>query len=616
MISPELQNKLKLLGPGAYCSHKSWGVGKVKKWEEEMEQMVIDFAGKAGHCMHFEYAAESLQPIAATHIEARILNDIQTVQQLAKKDPAQVIEMIVESFGRDATPERVEKVLSPKVIATADWKKWWEQAKKALKKESRCTLPARRNEPIVFHEKAEDQEEAVFEGVYSAIGAHAFLRAAGRLQKFWNPKQGEKEDQKRVQEFAALANKAILTVPRAQPELALELVLLRDEWMEAVGLDEHKGPLSFKSFLPEDPLLLGRLMVALPAVKQPHMLNRIKRIYAENWQELLLELIPASTPRMLETILQYFEENGLADQFLSAVERGLRERQFNPDQLVWICKNHKGSLKVLDGAQVFRAILAALEYDQLADYKRGTRLQDLLLNDKETLRRLLGSASEQDVRDMTRSVLLTPVFQELNKRSLLAAIVKLHPFVQGMIAGDEAGAGSKASQQKQGSATNERSQGLIVSWASLEKRKAEYEDLIQKKIPANTKEIATAREYGDLRENHEFKAAKEMQTVLMRRKAELEQMIATAQGTDFSDISVENIQIGASVRLKDVQTGEVLNYAILGAWDSEPEKGVISYLTPVAKQLLGKKVGEQVHLPIDHGQTRKVKVESIAKWAA
>src|SRR5437899_6807154 len=79
----------------------------------------------------------------------------------------------------------------------------------------------------------------------------------------------------------------------------------------------------------------------------------------------------------------------------------------------------------------------------------------------------------------------------------------------------------------------EKAAQLIVSWSSLEKRKGEYEDLVKVKIPENSKEIALARSYGDLSENFEFKAAKQMQSVLMRRKAELDQMLHNARGTSL-----------------------------------------------------------------------------------
>ncbi len=98
----------------------------------------------------------------------------------------------------------------------------------------------------------------------------------------------------------------------------------------------------------------------------------------------------------------------------------------------------------------------------------------------------------------------------MDKRSLLARIVKSYPAVQTMISGEQTKAGRTA---------------FVVSWESLERRKNEYAELVQKAIPANSKEIAVARSYGDLRENHEYKAAKEMQKILMRRKGELESQI-------------------------------------------------------------------------------------------
>jgi hypothetical protein len=102
------------------------------------------------------------------------------------------------------------------------------------------------------------------------------------------------------------------------------------------------------------------------------------------------------------------------------------------------------------------------------------------------------SASVSQARDLMRRLMLTPVFEELNKRSLMARMIKVHGELQNMVSGDP----------------EEKEEALIVSWPSLEKRKGEYDDLISKKIPENTKEISIARSYGDLRENFEFKAPK------------------------------------------------------------------------------------------------------------
>ncbi len=185
----------------------------------------------------------------------------------------------------------------------------------------------------------------------------------------------------------------------------------------------------------------------------------------------------------------------------------------------------------------------------------------------------------------------------MDKRSLLARLVKAHPAVQSLVSGE---------QTRQDSA-------LLVSWESLERRRLEYQELVQKKIPANSKEIAIARSYGDLSENHEYKAAKEMQKILMRRKEELEAQLARARGTDFSNANSDTVGIGTIVQATDLGANQSETFTILGAWDSEPDKGVISYLSPVAQSLLNRKVGDEVEFEF-HGAIHRHRIEKIEQW--
>jgi transcription elongation factor GreA len=142
---------------------------------------------------------------------------------------------------------------------------------------------------------------------------------------------------------------------------------------------------------------------------------------------------------------------------------------------------------------------------------------------------------------------------------------------------------------------------LIVSWSSLEKRKAEYEELVKVKIPENSKEIALARSYGDLSENFEFKAAKQMQSVLMRRKAELEQMLHNARGTSFESVDTSRVSIGTVVTLRNEDTKKEETYTILGAWDGDPDRHIISYQTAIGQALLGNETGKTVSLNAEDG---------------
>jgi transcription elongation factor GreA len=188
-----------------------------------------------------------------------------------------------------------------------------------------------------------------------------------------------------------------------------------------------------------------------------------------------------------------------------------------------------------------------------------------------------------------RRLQLSPLFDELTKRSLLARIIRVHPELEGMITGAQ---------------PREKAAPLIVSWSSLEKRKAEYEELVKVKIPENSKEIALARSYGDLSENFEFKAAKQMQSVLMRRKAELEQMLHNARGTSFENVDTSRVSIGTIVTLRNMETNQRQTYTVLGAWDGDPDRHVISYQTAIGQALLGHSVNETIALNTDHGPTQ------------
>ncbi|HEV8418575.1 MAG TPA: GreA/GreB family elongation factor, partial [Candidatus Udaeobacter sp.] len=109
------------------------------------------------------------------------------------------------------------------------------------------------------------------------------------------------------------------------------------------------------------------------------------------------------------------------------------------------------------------------------------------------------------------------------------------------------------------------------------------------------------RSYGDLSENFEFKAAKQMQSVLMRRKAELEQMLHDARGTSFENPDTTRVSIGTIVKLRGEGTNDEETYTILGAWDGNPDRHIISYQTAIGQALLGHEVGETISLNRDEG---------------
>ena len=157
------------------------------------------------------------------------------------------------------------------------------------------------------------------------------------------------------------------------------------------------------------------------------------------------------------------------------------------------------------------------------------------MNDKTLIADLLAEAEEAEARQFGRKLYNSPVFSDLDRKSLMARVIKACPATQDLVTGE----------------FEKKVEGVISSHKSIEKRKKDLETIIKIKIPENTKEIAVARSYGDLRENFEFKASKQMQAVLMRRKSQLEKELIHVQATDFTHADTSEVNIGTVVHLED-----------------------------------------------------------------
>jgi len=544
--------------------------------------------------MEFPYAATSLTPLPDTHIESCKINDLAQVKELAKTDALALMRVVVNSLQNHATAERIEQCLSGSVVPQADWKKWWDGAKRAMKKDAHFEVPGKRNEAILLHDAPPDHKEDAITAITEAIGPKAKLAGVESLIK--HAADISPED---LEKIVADVDFTMGKTPSSQITAAVELAIARDELVEATGQAARFGSSSVARYFPRDARPFVNVADSLSASRQGRFIERAAAIIGDRWTTFSVDMLPYANGRIAEVIIESFKAKGRLEEALGAIERLIRERKLHYDFLIWLCKNRQRDFKPLVNVQLFYAILSVLELDTLEGSKKSGRLQDLLVSNKELIRDLLQGAREDEVRDVTRAIMLSPIFDELDKRSVLATLVKLYPFIQSMIIGGENKAETNA---------------LIVSWESLTKRKSELEEIITKKIPENTRDIAVARSYGDLRENSEFKAAKEMQTVLMRRRGELESMLLRAQGTDFKGVDPASVNIGVTVVLQDVGTSEKITYTILGAWDSNPEKGIISYLTPVAQSLHGKKAGEVAELVTEDGKAQKVSIVSIVAY--
>jgi transcription elongation GreA/GreB family factor len=588
---------LKKMTPGAFVTHRSWGFGKIAAWELITGQITIDFGTKKGHPMQLQYAAETLTFIPSGHILARAASDAATVREQASADPVGLVRAILADHGGKATAEEISAALVPSVFDAAGFKKWFDSAKKKLKADGHFQIPAKKGDPIVLQETAQNPRERLIGQFREARHPKEQVAALDAALKSFGDFAKEVEE---LRSLASEVEEAARRGGKVHLAKAVELLVIRDEiCSHHEALKPGPGAATVAAFLSESPAKLGEIFGEIPAAKYARILEAFPAAFPSDWEERALKLLRASEPRLSGEIFRLFADQGRKQAFADHARKLIRERSASSDFLLWLCKERAKTLPDLVDEELFAAILAAMEADLHADI-RSKRLEEYLFEDKALVADLLGKADRDAARQAVRKVMLSPVFADLNRRSLLARILKAHPGLESLVTG-----GHEAPVER-------KAESLIVSWASLQRRKEELEHLEKVLIPQNIRDIATARSYGDLRENFEFKSAKEQQAVLNRRKGELELQLGNARGTNFENADTTQVSIGTVVTLDG--GGKSETYSILGAWDGVPEKGWVSYQAGIGQALLGKKPGETVQLPDDGKGVRALKIQSITSF--
>jgi transcription elongation GreA/GreB family factor len=578
---------LALQGAG-YCLHRAWGCGRIVGLDPVLGRLSIDFAGKPGHGMDLSFAAESLKPVAPDHILVRKLSDLPGLKQMAATNPVELMRIVVQSFGGKATADQAQHALSPDVISE-DWKKWWEGAKRAMKKDGHFQVPSKKTEPIVLLEQAVGPQDRLLSEVRAAKGLKARVAAVQELLK---SVEDLTDREAAGREVAQMLNAEIASHLKTMPGLALEGIFARDDARAATNAPAGEGELTAADVWANNPQLLAVLTEA-SAAKHGRILETFKAAHPDDWVESLLALLNDAPAKVVGEAADVLIREGQFQALKDKLMRAISQHSASSEMLLWLARERSDRFADILGPEVFRAMLTAIERDQFLE-KKSNKLRDYVMSDHELIVELIASADIEIIKDLTRALQLSPSFDDMDKRSLLARIVKAFPPVQALISAEHV----------------KQETHLLVTWDSLERRKEEYHELVEKKIPANAKDIALARSYGDLRENHEYKAAKEAQKVLMRRKAELERDLGRARGTDFSKPRTDVVSPGCRVTVIETQRDHREAFTILGAWDFDHDRGVVSYLSPIAQSLLNKAVGDEAELEFE-GVLSRYRIEAI-----
>jgi transcription elongation GreA/GreB family factor len=604
-ITQQQADTLNQLAPGAFALHKSWGCARVASTDFLIGQIELEFIGGRRQAMQMSFAAAALTPIPETHVEARRLGHPEAVRQEAIANPVEFVHGVISDFNGRLTMEGLADYLQAALPDESfpgggkePFKRWWTSLRNKLKADGRFIIPSKKNEFVLVRERPEsphldivDAFEKSRQPKDQAAAAEALLRGLDKFEK-------APDELSRVLD---LLEKAAADHQRRQPAHSIHLLCIRDEILERRKAALPEGALTLTSLLAHPPAHLASLLAPLPAARIRHALEEGAALGGTAGDSLLIDVLQEGDSKVVTEATRLLLEKGHLEPLRATLRRTIGERSTNPELLAWLLSKRPADLEELINTETIEAAITVVERETIKDSKRAIKLHKVLSDDKTLIAAALKTADGEAARDLVRKIMRTPIFEEMDKRALLARAIKARPELQELL---------EAGEDKASTASAPAAQALIVSWASLERRKKDYDELVNTRIPANSRDIQVAREQGDLRENAGFKFAKEQQGVLLRQKAELELMLANCRGTNFENPDTSRVSLGTTVRLRDIATGAEEELHILGAWDGNSAKNIVSYLAAAATSLIGHEAGETVRMPSETGE-REMTIVSI-----
>ena len=586
------------LHAGALCLHRTWGFGVVRKADALYKKIEIDFRGRPGHGLAMKVAAETLELLGDDHLLARLHRDRDGVQKQIAETPADVVRAALASFGPLSSSALQDKLVSFGVVPEADWKRFWDAARKALKADPLVEIPAKRTDPIRLLDRASGYDDSWFDKLALERDLKTVLERGRELADSPASLAAIQPAQKSI-----LANRMAFVLKGAtsrQPGLKLQAAMLAARLGLAAG--ECDWPLAVRDFFRD-----GALTPLLHDLPARELRPALEFLWAQD---------PAAAQAALRGQLKHLHFGALQEALALLLKQGAGEecRQIFADacathlirqeMLLWVFRNPRQAEEWDLPPPTVLAALAVeeLEQDYMGDRLKTQKLLREMFEDGDWLRHVFDGMTPGRQRDFFKRLNASSAWPGLDRQVMQAKILKLYPHLQSVITGEAA---------EQPVATY----GSVTSHRSYRERQEQLEKLINVDIPANSKEIAVARSYGDLSENFEYKAAKDMQRVLMARRADLEAMMSKVRPTDFSEAPKGVAGIGSTVTL-DYPDGRSEHFHILGEWDQQPEKHVISSSTRMAKALAGKQPGEKVLVPTEGGAEIECTLRSVEELPA
>ncbi len=654
--------------PGDFCSHASgWGIGKVVEAHPETGEYVIDFMRRRGQRMEAGMARTSVEKRDRDDIDVLLWTDKDTVKRLADEDPLQLLKCALKAApgGKLQSRDLKEKLEGP-VLDKNGWTRFWAAARKLAKDDPWIEVGAApksivtlRNQPLArevevgknvdkagpFVKKLEAArrellaiaKDAVSKGVVPSwlkTGVAAMQKDVDAAPKGKPAANWAIVNRAQKLELALFRFEAANLIPQSAQELGVQAPEAAVAVGEAVDPEtgEPLGPhVRAQSVPPEIKKFLDGLSLAeLPQILREMSVQEYRRRLValvrpafQDWADRLKAVVMDPAGGVFETAARELLDG--AEAILhDAVNKIVINPMKAPDayaalvrarfagRLDKIAEKREDSELVAKAIQlldeVTHKVKGQSETGQKSSAKTAVDALRALFSEKS--QRVIGSVikngSEAEVRRILQLVRQSHSLTPTVVRATEQFVVDRFPDLLATVV-----AAPKAAVKED--AVEER---MYTTQEGLNRRRAEYDRIVNVELEEVRLEIGRALEFGDISENSELDAARERQRNLAERiermRTELERVIVV----DPSTVAPDEVRVGTRVVLKNAASAKEETYTVLGPWDADEAHHVISYLSPIARGIMGRHPNEEALVQLPDGQKATFVIVSIERAVA
>jgi len=582
---------------GAYVFHRGgWGYGVVAEFDPDEERMVVDFQRKPGHQIGIQSATKILERLPDDHIGVYKHYRLDELKEMMEKDPAGVFRIFLGSHGGKSTLKHVREAFVPDVLDKSAWSRWWTRAKKAILKDPQIKVGKGSTPAIELRARALTVEEEIVERMRSRANPHEKIAAA-------------REFLRSLDLTPSLAAAIDAEIEAALPNTTdvagrIGLLYLRADLKgEGAAATAEEA----KRILEQEPDVVALFEALDPSDRRRAAQDLIASGTPEA-TERAVAILRAGDVEAADSILDHLKKNrpDVLVNFFGQLSANPRE---NPELFLWYARGFlNGSIpaELAPGEKETTVIEKLLTLaDQVGlEVKRtaNAELKEFLRHTRSffTSRRLkmfeefVTRTSLDYGRYLFAKIQRNRGFTDQTRQALQDVIEAHHPDIR--TAPAEAAEAAEAPAEVAPAADV-----IYTTLHGYRRREQELKHIRDVELPKNAEDLGRAKAMGDISENAEYSAALEEHEHLTRRLKELSEDLDRARILDPEQVTTDKVVVGTRVKLTNLTKGGEETYALLGPWDTDLERGVISYLSPVGRGLLGKGRGAKAEIVLPEG---------------